>query len=327
VSLVRSKRCASASRRPAFRSESPHSERERAGSGPALRLLLGTWLCALCLLGVGCRRATPSLNTEAAPSALHAEAPLAPSASARAASDAQAGHALPPLVANWVEPLPLADGNLAYVMPPIGAREPRPLIVGVHGAGDRPDWACGGWRLGESEYAFIVCPQGLKLDPLRFAWDSPQTITRRVESALRAVRERFGAYIAEGPVLYVGFSQGATLAGPVLLAEPNRFPVVALAEGGYGLLRDPSFLRRLRENGTSRVMIVCGSAACFQTASSVAPHFARAGLELLTAGDAHAGHNLNQPMQRALRASWPAFVSGLPNWQDFPAYLRARPQD
>ena len=281
-------------------------------------------LCALYLLGVSCRRATPSLNVEAAPSARLAAGPLAPSATPRSSSDAHAARALPPLVANWVEPLPLADGNLAYVMPPIGAREPRPLIVGVHGAGDRPDWACGGWRLGESEYAFIVCPQGLKMDPLRFAWDSPQTITRRVESALHAVRERFGAYIADGPVLYVGFSQGATLAGPALLAEPNRFPVVALAEGGYGLLRDVSFLRRLRENGTSRLMIVCGSAACFRTASSVAPNVARAGLELLTAGDPHAGHNLNQPMQQALRASWPAFVSGLPNWRDFPAYLRAR---
>jgi predicted esterase len=292
-----------------------------------LRPRSAVWLCALCLLGVSCRRATPSPSIEAAPSALPTPAPLAPSASVRAASDAHVGRTLPPLVANWVEPLPLADGNLAYVMPPIGARGPRPLIVGVHGAGDRPDWACGGWRLGESEYAFIVCPQGLKMDPLRFAWDSPRTITRRVESALRAVRERFGAYIADGPVLYVGFSQGATLAGPVLLAEPNRFPAVALAEGGYGLLRDPAFLRRLRENGTSRVMIVCGSAACFQTASSVAPNLARAGLELLTAGDAHAGHNLNQPMQQALRARWPAFVDGLPNWRDFPAYLQARARD
>ncbi|HEY1532616.1 MAG TPA: hypothetical protein VGF76_01315, partial [Polyangiaceae bacterium] len=68
---------------------------------------------------------------------------------------------LPPLAnVSWLEELPLEDGNLAYVMPPIGAREPRPLMVGVHGAGDRADWDCGGWRLGASEYPFVVCPQG-----------------------------------------------------------------------------------------------------------------------------------------------------------------------
>lgn len=209
-------------------------------------------------------------------------------------------------------------------MPPVGAREPRPLIVGVHGAGDRADWACGGWRLGASEYGFVVCPQGLKMDALRFAWDSPRSIERGVASAIAAARARFGPYIADGPTLYVGFSQGATLAGPTLLAERDRFPVVALAEGGYGLLQDPAFLRRLRDNGTSRVMIVCGSAACFRTAQRVAPSLTRAGLETLTAGDPHAGHNLNQAMQEALRAAWPAFVSGLPNWRYFPAYLRAR---
>jgi len=232
---------------------------------------------------------------------------------------------LPPLAnVSWLEELPLEDGNLAYVMPPIGAREPRPLIVGVHGAGDRADWDCGGWRLGASEYPFVVCPQGLKMDALRYGWDSPHTIELRVQSAITAVRARFGEYISDGPTLYVAFSQGATLAGSVLLAERDRFPVVALAEGGYGLLRDAAFLRRLHDNGTKRLMIVCGSPACFQTANSVEPNLARAGLESLLAGDPLSGHNLNLPMQTALRSAWPSFVKDLANWRGFAPYLAAR---
>ena len=218
----------------------------------------------------------------------------------------------------------MPDGNLAYIMPPVGAREPRPLIVAVHGAGDRPDWACGGWRLGANEYPFVVCPQGLKVDSQRFAWDFPSTIARRVQAAIDAARARFGAYIADGPTIYAGFSQGATMAGPALLEQHDRFPVVALAEGGYNLLRDQTFLQKLRSEGTTRLMIVCGSPACFVTAQSVQGGLKRAGIEAFTAGDPLSGHNLNQRMQTALRAALPLLTADLPNWQGYPQYLAAR---
>jgi predicted esterase len=266
-------------------------------------------------------RAAPS-DTKPSP-ALSASAVAeggAPAPSARGAPS------LPPLTGlSWLEQMPLDDGSLLYVSPALGATEPRPVVVALHGAGDRAEWSCGGWRVVASEYAFVVCPQGLKMDAERFGWDSPATIERRVEAALAAVHARFGAYVAEGPTLYVGFSQGATMAGPTLLAKKDRFPVVALAEGGYNLIRDTSFLQRLKANGTSRLLIVCGSPACFQTANSVRPSFARIALDLQIAGDPLSGHNLNQRMQAAVHPAWPSLVAGLPNWQSFPKYLAARP--
>ena len=251
--------------------------------------------------------------------------PLPSAATPSALPSVAAPHALPPLNdVTWVEPLPLPEGNLAYIMPPIGAREPRPLIVAVHGAGDRPDWACGGWRLGANEYPFVVCPQGLKFDSQRFAWDFPSTIAHRVQAAIDAARQRFGPYIASGPTIYAGFSQGATLAGSVLLEQRDRFPVVALAEGAYNLLRDQTFLQKLRAEGTNRLMIVCGSPACFVTAQAAQGGLSRAGIEAFTAGDPLSGHNLNQRMQNALRASFPRLIAGLPNWSGYPEYLAAR---
>ncbi|HET9953528.1 MAG TPA: hypothetical protein VFQ61_03440 [Polyangiaceae bacterium] len=225
---------------------------------------------------------------------------------------------------SWLEPLPLEGGELAYVTPALGAREPRPLMVGVHGAGDRPEWACGGWRLAASEYAFVVCPRGLPMGSQRFAWDAPRTIAERVRLAIQAVKQRYGTHVAEGPTLYVGFSQGATLAEAALLAEPGRFPNVALAEGGYNLLRDAGFLDRLHGQGTSRLLGICGSNACFATLRSAASHVSRAGIEFQVAGDPLSGHNLNQRMQDALQQAWPNFVRGLPNWAGFPAYLERR---
>ena len=219
----------------------------------------------------------------------------------------------------WIEHLELDGGHEAYVCPPIGAREPRPLMVAVHGAGDRAEWSCGGWRMVAGEYAFVVCPQGLKMDPTRFAWDSADTIRRRVASAIAAARARFGSYIADGPTLYVGFSQGATLAGPTLLDPAQSFPLVVLAEGGYGLVQSRAFLGKLKGRGVDSVLLACGTPACFTSMRGAEPNLRAVGIPALIGGDQKAGHNLNGAMQAGLQKIWPQFVAGLPNWRGFKA--------
>lgn len=263
-------------------------------------------------------RASNAASKEASRAAPSESSPAKPSPE----TDSSSG--LPPLQASWLESLPLDGAGLAYVTPPVGARESRPLMVAVHGAGDRPEWACGGWRLAASEYAFVVCPRGLPMGSDRFAWDQPKTIQKAVERSVAAARVRFGRYIASGPTIYVGFSQGATLAERALLDDDAAYARVALAEGGYALLRDAAFLRRLKAHGTERALLVCGSAACFTTARGAEAALRRAGLDPQIAGDPAAGHNLNERMQVALRAAWPAFVQGLPNWSSFPGYFAAR---
>ena len=168
-----------------------------------------------------------------------------------------------------------------------------------------------------SEHAFVVCPQGLKMDQMRFGWDSAETIRRRVASALVAVRARFGEYIAQGPTLYVGFSQGATLAGPTLLDPAQTFPFIALAEGGYGLVRDRAFLGKLKARGVQSVLLACGTAACFTSMRAAEPNLGAAGIQALIGGDPSSGHNLNREMQAGLQKVWPDFVAGLPNWRGF----------
>ena len=273
-----------------------------------------TALCLAWLLSVACRNATPA-PSRPAPSA------ASPSAlpSALASASAAARSALPPLIGvAWIEHLDLPDGHEAYVTPPIGAREPRPLIVAVHGAGDRPEWSCGGWRMGAREYAFVVCPQGLKMDPMRFGWDSAETIRRRAREAALAARARFGEYIADGPTLYVGFSQGATLSEPTLLDATQPYPLVVLAEGGFNLVQSDAALRRLKQHGVERVLLACGTPSCFISMKAALPRFERAGIDVSIGGDPISGHNLNGEMQAGLQRVWPAFVAGLPNWRGFP---------
>jgi predicted esterase len=258
-----------------------------------------------------CRNSAPQAS-KPAPSASAAPPALTTAATAHSA--------LPQLVGvAWIERLDLPDGHEAFITPPIGAREPRPLIVAVHGAGDRAEWSCGGWRMVASEYAFVVCPQGLKMDAMRFGWDSAETIRRRVSAAIVAARARFGEYIAEGPTLYVGFSQGATLSLPTLLDPDQSFPLLALAEGGFNLIQSDRTLARLKQRGVERVLLACGTPPCFSSMKAALPRFERAGLDVAIGGDPLSGHNLNGEMQAGLQRVWPRFVAGLANWRGFPA--------
>jgi len=225
--------------------------------------------------------------------------------------------ALAPLTdAKWLETLELPGGAMASVAVPVGSTEPRPLVVAVHGAGDRPEWACGGWRLATGAYPFVVCPRGVPLDRNHqsFAWQSEHTIAPVVNAALAAVRARFGAYIAPGPMMYAGFSQGAILAGPLLLSHAREFPTVVLAEGGYELVESAHFARKFHEAGGERLVLVCGGQGCLKRMQRGRVVLEREGLMAQVVGDAKAGHNLNERMQQALRQAWPSFVQNDPRW-------------
>ncbi|WP_394830448.1 alpha/beta hydrolase [Pendulispora rubella] len=225
---------------------------------------------------------------------------------------------LEPLRANWLETLDLGNGDQAVVSVPMGATEPRPLMLAMHGAGDRHDWACGGWRLGNDAYPFIVCPRGTPMGGNVYAWSSAEQIERLGLQAIEEVRRRYGSYVATTPVTYAGFSQGATAAAPFLVRRASEFPTILLAEGAYASTASPDFARRLARGGVQRVVLVCGTGHCFENARRARPVLERAGLTVFVGGDASSGHNLNLPMQRALRRSWKPWFDGVPGWSQFP---------
>jgi hypothetical protein len=184
---------------------------------------------------------------------------------------------------------------------PLGATQTRPVIVAVHGADDRPDWACGGWRLGVEAYGFVVCPTGLPMGHSRYGWGSGPDIGNAVERVLGETRQWFPEYLASGPMIYAGFSQGAILASAYLIANAGRFPIVALAEGGYDYLSNAEFARKFHAAGGKRAVLLCGTPGCMVSAHRADVVLTRAGLEVVVAGDVKAGHNLNVRMQDAIR--------------------------
>lgn len=219
--------------------------------------------------------------------------------------------------ATWLEPLDLGDGDSAVVAVPLGATEPRPLMLGVHGAGDRPEWACGGWRLANHAYPFIVCPRGSPLSSTAYAWRSSEQIERVSLKAINAVKKRFGKYVNDGPYVYAGFSQGATAAPPFLLKHAAEFPTIIFAEGAYDSVASPDFARQLKRGGVHTLILVCGTGHCVQKANAGRAHLERAGLNVFIGGDPRSGHNLNAPMQQALAAAWPTWFANDSAWAGY----------
>jgi predicted esterase len=222
--------------------------------------------------------------------------------------------ALPPLSAKWLEPLDLGDGASAVVSVPIGATGQRPLVVAVHGAHDRPEWACGGWRLGFRVYPFIVCPRGSAVTADKYAWANSAAIERVVMKSIDQVRQRFGPYVAPAPYVYAGFSQGAMFSEPILVEHAALFSTAILAEGGYPILGSAEFARKFKAGGGQTVVIVCGSEGCRRATRPSVSRLEAAGLRVFESGDVRSGHNLNQLMQRALERDFPSWFAGVPAW-------------
>ena len=136
--------------------------------------------------------------------------------SAAVVSEAQPPAGMPPLEANWIERLDVGKDAVAYVTPPVGSTEPRPVVVAIHGAIDDAGLICSAWRIIVDAYAFVLCPAGSKVRQDTYVWPSSDAITRSIDRALAALHTKFGDRVRRGPLVYVAFSQGANLAGPVL---------------------------------------------------------------------------------------------------------------
>jgi hypothetical protein len=233
---------------------------------PALLVAGAFAACALvaCSTPSGPPVSSAPLADEPAPSVSSAPAAMvaAPTPSASAAGDE------PKLAAEKpIDALAVAGFGEAVVSIPIGARERRPVVVAAHGNYNRPEGLCETWRTIVGDGAFVVCPRGkLRKDSpappdQRFTYDDGPALVREIDADLEALRLKFGAFVDEGAMIYVGFSLGAHLAPYVSSREPARFPYVIQIEGGTDRWV-PDTLDKFSKGGGKRVLFVCAHPDC-----------------------------------------------------------------
>lgn len=239
-----------------------------------------------------------------------------PPSAARAASNS----ALSPLEAEWLITLPMEGFRDARVSVPQGATEPRPVVVALHGAGDRPEWACGGWRGVVDAYPFVVCPSGQPGGmPGGFVWGNDEAVEREANAAVEALRRKFGAYVAPGCTLLAGFSQGAIRMTPMLARGGGFCPQAVLCEGAYDAI-GANFARAFYGAGGRRLLLGCSQPYCAKVFRGQETHLRAAGIDVRTVYSGGHTHNLNGETVSTLREAWPWLVRDDDRWSSYERY-------
>lgn len=256
---------------------------------------------------IGCRNGSPSRTTDmgATGTVTSSASPPAPAASTVAAE-------LPPLGGEWLVHLPLEGFGDAAVSVPLGATLPRGVVVGVHGRNDRPEWACGEWRGITDARPFILCPHGVPADAPAgrgLAFAGAERTRREIDAGLAALKTRFGPYVADGPMIYAGFSLGAILGVVIVADDPTRFPIAVLGEGGQEEWT-PGRLASFAKGG-QRVLFVCSTGGCEAATAHPVAALARAGVQVKLVSAGHIGHLVDDRVVATARTAWP-WVTGEP---------------
>jgi poly(3-hydroxybutyrate) depolymerase len=206
----------------------------------------------------------------------------------------------------------------AVVSVPNGATSPRPVLIVLHGSGDRPDYNCDAWRHISGAFGFVLCPRG-DFDPLdstkgdlRYTLSGGPRLRSHVDAALDALAARYAGYVDVERPMVAGFSLGATQIAQLAIRWPDRFPRVALVEGGHDVWTE-SAIHSFAVTGTHRVLFGCGSTWSLAPARAAAARLVKDGVEARVV-HANVGHTTDRPLQEAIMAELDWFFEGDTRW-------------
>jgi predicted esterase len=245
-------------------------------------------------------------------------------ASAAAATGAVTGDASAPLaplpeLTGFFEALPVPGHPDAWMSLPTGATNKRPVVVVIHGAGDRPDWQCGGWRRATRELAFVVCPRGAYAaldstkEDARYTHRGGTALLEYIDASLAAVEARYPDYADTSTPILAGFSLGASEILALAVQAPARFPRIALVEGGTNGWTDAR-IDAYRTGGGQRVLYGTGQRANEAAARTAVKRLIAKGLDARVVY-APVNHTFDPPLEDAVRGELEWFVAGDPRWE------------
>jgi pimeloyl-ACP methyl ester carboxylesterase len=188
----------------------------------------------------------------------------------------------------------------------------------LHGTSDRPDWNCDAWRHITRAQGFVLCPRGDD-DPRestptdrRFTLRGGAHLRAYIEAAVAALGTRFQGYVDVQRPIVTGFSLGATEMAQLAVGDPDRYPRVALLEGGHSVWTGSS-ISTFAAGGGARVLFGCGSAWCLPPARAAAKRLEHGGVAAHVVF-APVGHTNDRPLQEALMGELPWFFDGDSRW-------------
>ena len=242
-------------------------------------------------------------------------APMPPERKMRASDPAPIPPERQPIEATDLE---VPGFGSAVVVLPADRNQPRPILIAAHGAGDGPRWQCEVWSAIVAGRGFILCPRGVPFtrgveDAGHFFRDH-HYLGRLVTAALAALRERYGALVDSGPVVYTGYSQGAAMGALFANRRPELFPRMVLIEGGHREW-DVATARAYHRGGGARVLFACGGGYCANSARKAQRWLERAGVGARVEHIEGGGHTYGGSVAERVAAAFDWVVDGDARWK------------
>jgi pimeloyl-ACP methyl ester carboxylesterase len=229
-------------------------------------------------------------------------------------------------LAGYPELYELREGPelIGVVSVPVGAREPRPIMVALHGGSDRPERACPSWRIAADAYPFVVCPRGWGGDEARLGWGTLADTKARIARAVALVRQTFGAWVKDtDTVVLAGFSMGASEVARLAASEPQTYRRIVIGDSAHDPWPALSFSRAWAAGGGERTMFMCTTSGCEPSMRAAAKKVAAQKAVATTGASARLVvaptqvHALSARAAGALRGDWAWLVEGAEGWEQY----------
>jgi hypothetical protein len=235
-------------------------------------------------------------------------------ATATSGSNAAAAPLAPLSAASWLVELDVPGFERACVAVPIAARQPRAIVIALHGPADRPEWTCGAFRGIAGPSPFVLCPRGVRrtdssASDERYTFGTADDTSRELRAALTELKRKFGSYIAPGPVVFGGLELGADHAAWIAREEPaffSRLILIDPAEASWPSSQAALFGRQ----GGARVLFAGGS-SLQGSLELKAVLTGRSGAQARVVALSGQGSGLGPAAVTLLAQSWPWLASPL----------------
>jgi len=226
------------------------------------------------------------------------------------------------------EQLELLDGRdkVGVVSVPLGAREPRPIMIALHGGSEKPERACAAWRGITEAYPFVICPRGWGGNESRLGWRSASDTNQRIARAVAATKTTFGSWVEDTPsVVLAGFSMGGSQVALVARRDPQTYRRIVVGDSAHDPRPALGFARDWVTGGGERALFLCTTSGCEPSMRAAARNVARERAHARLNIAPTQVHALSERAVQSMRRDWAWLVEGAEGWERYAPPSEALP--
>jgi len=226
------------------------------------------------------------------------------------------------------EQLELLDGRdkVGVVSVPLGAREPRPIMIALHGGSEKPERACAAWRGITEAYPFVICPRGWGGNESRLGWRSASDTNQRIARAVAATKTTFGSWVEDTRSLVLaGFSMGGSQVALVARRDPQTYRRVVVGDSAHDPRPALGFARDWVTGGGERALFLCTTSGCEPSMRAAARNVARERAHARLNIAPTQVHALSERAVQSMRRDWAWLVEGAEGWERYAPPSEALP--